>query len=449
MNADPMTPPDIAPREVVPELKKHILVDGFQMVVDLERSLGSRLYDAATDRSLVDLYGFYASMPLGFNHPYFKDEDVREDLLKGALTKVANSDVYTSYFARFVQAFSRVAGMPPMDRYFFVEGGALAVENALKAAMDWKVQKNIAAGRGEIGTDVIHFKQAFHGRSGYTMSLTNTDPNKVKYFAKFDWPRVHSPFINFALSEPQRTTQAVADEKQAEAEIMAALRDRPHRICSIILEPIQGEGGDNHFRGEWFRTLRRICDENDILLIFDEVQSGMGITGRTWCCQHFGVMPDLLCFGKKVQVCGVMAGPRLDEVPDNVFRKSGRINSTWGGNLCDMVRSTHYLTVIERDGLIDNAQEMGMRFMRGLQTLSDAAPEMIFNARGRGLMLAFTMTDADVRNAFWKGCFELGLLVIRSGERSIRLRPYLDVSPDIVDESIGIMRRQLERMRTH
>jgi len=447
MEADKMSIADIDPRDVVPELKKHILVDGFQMVVDLERSQGSRLFDAAADRSLVDLYGFYASMPLGFNHPYFKDEDVREDLLRGAMTKVANSDVYTAHYARFVQTFSRVAGIPGMERYFFIEGGALAVENALKAAMDWKVQKNLAAGRGEIGTEVLHFKQAFHGRTGYTMSLTNTDPNKVRYFAKFDWPRVHCPRVDFSLAEPQRTAQAIADEKQAEGEILAALRDRPHRICSIILEPIQGEGGDNHFRPEWFRTLRRICDENDILLIFDEVQSGLGITGRTWCCQHFGVLPDLLCFGKKVQVCGVMAGARLDEVPENVFRKSSRINSTWGGNLCDMVRSTHYLTIIERDGLFDHAQEMGMRFARGLQTLAAESPEMVSEVRGRGLMLAFTLPTADLRNAFWKGCFELGLLVIRCGERSIRLRPYLDVSPEIVDESIAIMRQQIQRMR--
>ena len=447
MNAEPTAMPDIDPRAVVPELKKHILVDGFQMVVDLERSQGSRLFDAAADRYLVDLYGFYASMPLGFNHPYFKDDDVREDILQGALTKVANSDVYTAHYARFVKTFSRVAGMPPMERYFFIEGGALAVENALKAAMDWKVQKNIAAGRGEIGTEVLHFEHAFHGRTGYTMSLTNTDPNKVKYFAKFDWPRVHCPRIKFSLPEPQRTQQAIADEKQAEAEIMAALRDRPHRICCIILEPIQGEGGDNHFRPEWFRTMRRISDENDILLIFDEVQSGLGITGRTWCCQHFEVMPDLLCFGKKVQVCGVMAGPRLDEVPENVFRKSSRINSTWGGNLCDMVRSTHYLTVIERDGLFDNAQEMGMRFIRGLQALAAESPELISAVRGRGLMLAFTLPTAELRNEFWKGCFELGLLVIRCGERSVRLRPYLDVVPEIVDESLEIMRKQLKRMR--
>src|SRR5206468_11056813 len=88
----------------------------------------------------------------------------------------------------------------------------------------------------------------------------------------------------------------------------------------------------NHFRGEWLQTLRRICDENEMLLIFDEVQCGMCVTGRNWCSEHFGVLPDLMAFGKKAQVCGVMAGPRLDEVKENCFRVPSRINSTWGGN---------------------------------------------------------------------------------------------------------------------
>src|SRR5882672_2615089 len=136
---------------------------------------------------------------------------------------------------------------------------------------------------------------------------------------------------------------------KSESEIRDFIDQRGIDICAIIIEPIQGEGGDNHFRGEWLQRLRKICDENEMLLIFDEVQCGMGATGRNWCCQHLNVLPDLLAFGKKAQVCGVMAGPRLDEVADNCFRLPGRINSTWGGNLTDMVRSRFCLEIIERD----------------------------------------------------------------------------------------------------
>src|SRR5882724_3718318 len=180
----------IPPQQVIAELEGHILVDGFKLVFDLEKSRGSKFVDAASGRELIDLYSFYASQPIGFNHPYFDRPEVKADLLTAAKVKVANADVYTLQFARFVQAFSRVMGLAPLDRYFFIEGGALAVENALKAAMDWKVRKNLAAGKGERGTEIIHFEQAFHGRSGYTLSLTNTDPRKTDYFARFPWPRV-------------------------------------------------------------------------------------------------------------------------------------------------------------------------------------------------------------------------------------------------------------------
>src|SRR6185436_5510892 len=168
------------------------------------------------------------------------------------------------------------------------------------------------------------------------------------------------------------------------AEIQAILTRNRHDIAALIIEPIQGEGGDNHFRPEWFRCLRRICDENGILLIFDEVQCGLGLTGRTWCCEHFGVLPDLLVFGKKTQVCGVMAGPRLDEVTDNVFRLPSRISSTWGGNLTDMVRSTHYLRIIEQEQLVENAREMGRLFLDELRRLA-AGEALLSGVRGRGL----------------------------------------------------------------
>src|SRR5438105_9068719 len=344
-------------------VEKHVLMDGFKIVIDLEKSRGSYLYDVATGRRLIDLYGFFGSLTIGFNHPYFDEPAVKEDLLRAAKFKVANSDVYSEAYAEFVETLSRVAGFPPLDRYLFIEGGALAIENTLKAAMDWKVRKNIAAGRGERGTEILHFRHAFRGRTGYTMSLTNTDPRKTDLFAKFNWPRVSNPSIDFTLPEPERTRDVMVRERKAEEEIMKFIADRGADIAAIIIEPIQGEGGDNHFRGEWLQTLRRICDENDMLLIFDEIQCGMGTTGRNWCCEHFGVLPDLMAFGKKVQVCGVMAGPRLDEVKDNCFRLPSRISSTWGGNFTDFVRSTHFLRIIEEERLVENARVKGEFFL--------------------------------------------------------------------------------------
>ena len=436
----------VAASDVLAVLDKHILLDGFKIVIDLEKSRGSYLYDAATGHRLIDLYGFFGSMPVGFNHPYFEEPSVQRDLLRAAKAKVANSDVYSEAYAEFVETFSRVAGLPPLDRYLFIEGGALAVENTLKAAMDWKVRKNIAAGRGERGTEILHFRHAFHGRSGYTMSLTNTDPRKTDLFAKFDWPRVSCPYIDFSLPESEREKNVIAREKMAEQEIQAWIAKRNIDLCAIIIEPIQGEGGDNHFRGEWLRKLRAICDENEILLIFDEVQCGMGVTGKTWCLQHFDVLPDLMAFGKKAQVCGIMAGPRLDEVEDNAIRLPSRLNSTWGGNLTDMVRSTHYMHIIEQEFLVENAAKVGAYFLEQLRELQQYEPN-ISAVRGRGLFIAFDLPDSDTRERFWKGLFDLGVLTLRSGERSIRFRPALDITAPIVDEAMDLMRQYCRKRK--
>jgi L-lysine 6-transaminase len=435
----------VTPAKVIAELEKHILVDGFKLVFDAEKSRGARFVDAASGREFIDLYSFYASQPIGFNHPYFDQPEVKADLLTAAKVKVANPDIYSVQLATFVQTFARVVGLAPLERYFFIEGGALAVENALKAAMDWKVRKNLAAGRGERGTEIIHFERAFHGRSGYTMSLTNTDPRKIAYFAKFPWPRVSSPSLDFSLPTDERTRVVLEQEARAEKQIREVISAKGVDVAAIIIEPIQGEGGDNHFRGEFLQTLRTICDENDILLIFDEVQCGMGITGKNWCCEHFGVLPDLLVFGKKSQVCGVMAGPRLDEVKDNCFRLPSRISSTWGGNFTDYVRSTHYLRIIERERLIENARIRGEAFIAELQGLAKRHP-IVSAVRGRGLMMAFDLPNGQLRDAFWKGAYELGLLVVRCGERSIRLRPVLDVEEDVLQEALMVMEKECSRL---
>jgi L-lysine 6-transaminase len=437
---------DKAAARALEVLEQHVLLDGFRIVLDDERSRGSYLHNAATDSRLIDLYGFFGSMPVGYNHPHFRDPAVAKELARAARIKVANSDIYSPGYAEFVETFSRVAGFPPLERYLFIEGGALAVENTLKAAMDWKVRKNIAAGHGERGNEILHFQHAFHGRSGYTMSLTNTDPRKTDLFAKFKWPRVSNPSIDFSLPEAEREADVIAREKKSEEEIQHFMAERGIDIAAIIIEPIQGEGGDNHFRQEFLQRLREICDENELLLIFDEVQTGLGTTGRTWCAQHFGVVPDLLAFGKKVQVCGVMAGPRLDEVPDNCFRLASRLNSTWGGNYTDMIRSTHFLRIIEKENLVQNARVVGEYFLDALLQLQ-SEQSIMTAVRGRGLFIACDLPDSKTRDEFWKGLFDRGLLVLKSGDRSIRFRPALDITTEVVDEAMGLLRAQCQQTK--
>ena len=430
---------ELAPAEALEVLRKRILVDGFEIVMDLQASHGMYLHDALTGREFLDFYGFFASQPVGFNHPRLSDPDFQARLLTAARTKVANSDVYTTFYAEFVRTLDEIAAPDGFEHFFFIDGGALAVENALKVAFDWKVRRNLAAGRGEIGSQVIHFRRAFHGRSGYTLSLTNTaDPRKTQYFPKFDWPRIDNPAIDFSLDEPRRTEDVAARERQALDQIRAAIDERGHDIAAVIIEPIQGEGGDNHFRGEFLGELRRICDEHEILLIFDEVQTGVGITGRMWACEHFDVYPDILVFGKKMQICGLMANRRIDEVPDNVFRVPSRINSTFGGNLADMVRATQYLRIIAEENLVNNAATCGQRLLEGLCRLA-ADHDGVTAPRGRGLFCAFDLPDGDFRNRVRQLCYDRGMLVLPCGERSLRFRPMLDVSADDIDRGLEIL----------
>lgn len=444
MSIQRTTEQGVGPNQVLPTLNKHMLADGYDFVLDLEKSQGAYLYDARDGRKYLDLFTFFASNPIGMNHPKLDNEEFIRKIGKVALNKPSNSDIYTIEMAEFVDTFFRIA-VPDHFKYsFFIEGGALAVENALKTAMDWKVRKNIAAGRPEtVGTRVLHFRQAFHGRTGYTMSLTNTDPVKIQYFPKFkEWPRVSNPFAIFPL-EGENLEETKKREAASIAEIEEAFRANPHEIACIIIEPIQGEGGDNHFRPEFLQELRRICDENEAMLVFDEVQTGVGLTGNMWAHQGLGVIPDIIAFGKKSQVCGILVGPKVDEVDDNVFHTSSRINSTWGGNLVDMTRFTRFLQIIDEENLVENAREVGAHLLEQIRGLAKEFEGIISNPRGMGLMCAMTIRDAETRSYILEGCMSRNVMILGCGERSIRFRPPLNLTKEQADEGIGVLREVL------
>jgi len=333
-----------------------------------------------------------------------------------------------------------------MKHTFFIEGGALAVENALKTAFDWKVRKNLARGsKKERGYKVIHFQEAFHGRSGYTLSLTNTsDVRKTQYFPKFDWPRIVNPKCSFPL-EGENLQQVEKLEERALAQIQTLLAKDSEDICALILEPIQGEGGDNQFRPVFHAELRRICDENDILLIYDEVQTGFGATGRMWAFEHY-VRPDILAFGKKFQVCGILASDRVDEVADNVFHVPSRINSTWGGNLTDMVRCRLYLEIFEEEKVLEHSRRMGEVLLAELRQLEEEFPSKVSNTRGIGLFCAFDLPDAEFRSQLRQKLFENRLLILPCGEHSIRFRTALNIREEDLLKGLRIIREVLHEM---
>ena len=446
----------VDPKNVHSMIGKHMLADGMEQVIDLNKSHGSWLVDARDGKEYLDLFSMFASMPIGYNHPLLLEN--KERLIAPTLNKITNSDIYSTEMAEFVSTMGRIAQPDYLPYAFYVEGGALAVENALKAAFDWKVRKNLAAGIGEKGSKIIHFKECFHGRTGYTMSMTDSpDPRKTMYYPQFDWPRIDNPTINFPLDE-ESLNKVIQAENTAVDQILEALDKNKNEIAGLIIEPIQGEGGDNHFRCEFFQQLRQLADEHEFLLIYDEVQTGAGITGSMWAHQQFNpnkcncdcnnanTQPDIISFGKKTQVCGIFAGKKLDEVENNVFHESSRLNSTWGGNIVDMVRITIYLEIIAKEKLVENASLNGHYLLKKLQGIQEEYSDIISNARGRGLFAAFDLQDSEQRDSLVNLIISEGALILGSGKKSIRFRPHLTISKEEIDLADQIIRRDIARL---
>ena len=436
----------IKPNDVHKTLSRYMLTDGFDLVLDLKKSKGCRIYDSRRGTYFLDCFSFFATAPLGCNPPELTTPEFIKNIGELAVNNPTNSDVYTVEMAEFVEAFTKYAVPKAFHHLFFISGGTLAVENGLKTAFDWKVRKNIARGKGEKGTQIIHFKEAFHGRSGYALSMTNTfNLDKTRYFTKFSWPRITNPKIRFPLTNENKK-KVTNLEQQAMIEIQNAIARNPDDIAGLIIEPIQGEGGDNHFRKEFFQELRRLCDEHEMMFILDEVQSGVGLTGKMWAYQHFDVEPDIIAFGKKTQVCGIMATDRINDVEDNVLHVPSRINSTWGGSLVDMLRAQKYFEIIQRDHLVDNAAKQGRYLLKGLEELQENYPRMISNARGRGLMCAFDLPTTEQRDAMKKRLYENNIIILGCGASTIRFRPPLIITSEEIDQALDIIERVIKTM---
>jgi L-lysine 6-transaminase len=436
----------IPPTDVHAVLARRILADGLDLVMDFDKSHGAWVKDSRTGREYLDFLTFFGSNPIGYNHPKMKEPEFLKTLLRVALVKPALSDVYSVEYAQFVDTFGRLVMRPYLPHAFFVEGGALANENAFKIAFDWKVRQNRRQGiAGDKGQQILHFKEAFHGRSGYTMSVTNTDPRKTDLFPKFPWPRIDNPKLRFPVTALVEKDVAAAEEAALD-QVDKAFAQNPDDIAAIHIEPIQAEGGDNHFRPGFLQALAKKARAHHVLFTVDEVQTGIGITGKMWAHEHFGLTPDALAFGKKTQVCGCLGGGLVDEEPENVFKIASRINSTWGGNLVDMVRFQRFLEIIEEDRLVENARVVGDYLLAGLRRLEAEMAPLVTNARGLGLMIAFDLPTLEIRNKAHDVITKNGLLLLTCGTRSIRFRPALDLRPAEADAGLDLLRLSLKEL---
>jgi len=328
-------------------------------------------------------------------------------------THYCSSDFYHPVYAELCERLDATAPME-RSRTFLANSGTEAVEGALKLARHHTRRPN-----------VIAFYGAFHGRSLGSLSLTSS---KAKYRSGFGIVTpgsYHAPFAFDGELTGADYIEQVLFERMTE----------PGDVAAIFVEPIQGEGGYIVPPAGWLARIRELCDRHGILLVMDEVQSGVGRTGLMWACEHDGVVPDIVTAGK-----GLASGLPLAAIiaRDEIMQWApGKHGSTFGGNPVACAAAVATLDLVETE-LAANAARVGDRLLAGLRDLATRQP-LIGDVRGRGLMIGFDVTDHDTAEALEQACFQRGLLVLTCGRKGIRLAPPLVVNEAQADTALTII----------
>jgi len=400
------------------------------------KSKGSYLYDDNSGKFILDLYCFFSTLPLGYNHPIFSKDEFKNDLHIFGGLKPSTGRILTNFIDEFVTDFHNYVNNDIFNKYFFIHGGGLAVENALKIAFDWKRYINNKNGIKVDGNEmkVIALEDAFHGITGYGLSLS-ANQLKCSHFPKFNWPKFEAPYVKFPCNEGDDQ-----EFKKAQIQALNSIEEYIEQtgkqyIASIIIELVQGGGGDKHLGQEYVRGLKDICDKNDILFIIDEVQTGFGVSGKLWCYEHYKVEPHLLTFGKKAQISGVCIGKNIPDI-EQVINVPGRLSPTWNGDITDYVRCKYIIQAYKEYNLVDNATELGKYIVSSLKSMN-----AFMNVRGRGFLIAFDFENSDDRDRYDQLCFEEGLFLLPMSDVTLRMRPNMALTKDEADHALEIINK--------
>ncbi len=357
---------------------------------------------------LLDFTAGIAVSSTGYNHPRITAAVERQarDLLH-----FSASDFYLPVYAELAAKLAEISPIKGPARAFIGNSGAEAIEAANKLA-------RFATGRQYL----IGFLGGFHGRTYGAVTLT---ASKAKYHAGFGplLPGVyHVPFGSEGLDE--------LEERVFKRLIPA------NEVAAIVVEPIQGEGGYVIPDDAFFPRLRKLCDDNGILLIADEVQSGAGRTGKMWAIEHWGVQPDIVATAKGI-ASGMPLGAMIAR-SDLMSWSKGHHGSTFGGNAVSCAVALETIAVLQ-EGLIDNAQARGDQAIAALTPLVEQHPGLVNDVRGKGLMIGIEFDTGETAEAVQWACFVRGLLVLEAGENVVRLCPPLVVTADEIDTCVRIL----------
>jgi len=382
-----------------------------QIEPNIKKSRGTFVFDEKTSSYYLDFFGMYSSLALGYNHLAFQDDAFKQEIVKVSGTKVANCEMRTRELVDFIECFSNFAVPAEFTGIHFSCTGALAVESAIKAALF-----HVSSKKEENHRVPVSFSKGFHGITSYGNFITDRVGGvrrRLEGFPTTGWPKVSS------VKELQKYIQNGTEE-----------------VGCVIIEPIQCTSGDIPFSLEQLNDIRKVTKENNIPLIFDEIQTGFCSTGDVWFFERLGWSPDLVVFGKKSQVSGFFIREGFDEIFST--NEAGRLCVTFDGDILDMIRCKHIIKAIKRENLLLNVKHRGNQLIEGLKQIRG-----ILNPRGAGVLIGFDLKDRTTRDRFIANLREKRMICNLAGKNSIRLRPPLSVSEDEIDMALNLIEEAL------
>ena len=370
----------------------------FNIKVDFEKSQGSYVYDKNSNKSYLDFFGMYASLPLGYNHPIFKEQRFIDDIVRTSHIKVSNCEFISSETEEFDNVFSEYCGKGIYSNFHYCSTGALAVEAAIKTCLHYKNYQNL---------NILSFKNSFHGVNSYGGFITD----------------------RFFSSSPR--LKGLPEEGH--------LSDKENPVTCIMVEPIQCTAGDIHHPSGFFGKLRILCDKYDVPLVFDEIQIGFGATGKLWFFEQLDIIPDIVVFGKKTQVSGLMVTNKINGIFDK--EHIGRLEVTWNSDTIDMIRCKYIIEAFKNNNILSNVIERGREIISLLSKTKN-----IKGLRSRGLIIGFDLKDKTTRDHFMRVLFSKGMICNSTGVNSIRLRPNLCLTSEDAKQGCLLIKETLEEI---
>ncbi|KAL8952445.1 MAG: hypothetical protein Q9222_001636 [Ikaeria aurantiellina] len=422
-------------KKAIAHLNRVFDIRSLNMMANYQNSFGNYIADL-DGNVLLDVYAQIASIPVGYSNPALLAAATSPEMASAMINRPALGNFPQHDWASILETGILRVAPKGLNQVFTGMSGSDANETAYKAAFMWKRRQERGSADAEFSADeisssmnnqspgsphmsIMSFKSAFHGRLFGSLSTTRSKPIHKLDIPAFDWPQASFPHLKYPLE--QHVEGNAAEEARCLAETEEIIKDFHNPVAAVVVEPVQSEGGDNHASPAFFRGLREITKRNNVLFIVDEVQTGVGATGKFWAHEHWNMVepPDMVTFSKKAQTAGYYFGN-----PDLRPNKPYRQFNTWMGDPAKAILFRAIIQEIERMDLVENTAKTGEYMYAGLERLAERYPHEIQNLRGRG-QGTFLAWDSPKRDDFLRRAKTLGINIGGSGEKAVRLRPML------------------------